>query len=85
LFELNLKSNLNFGDDNENELIKKHYLPINIENLLELYFEPYYKVEMQNYLIELCLGILTYIIKNSDYKIKSKNYLDPDIHHDLIL
>lgn len=53
LFELNIKSNFNFGDDNENELIK-NYLPLNIENLLELYFESYYKIEMQNHLIELC-------------------------------
>jgi hypothetical protein len=71
LFELDLNSNLNFSDENENELIQ-NYLPINIKNLLELYIEPYYKVEILNYLIELCLGILAYNIRIQIIKLKVK-------------
>jgi hypothetical protein len=84
LFELNINPNFNLGDDDENKLIK-NYLPLNIEKLLELYFDLYYKIEMQNHVNELCMGILAFNIKNSDIKIKNKSYLDPDIGHDLIL
>ncbi|HET9805995.1 MAG TPA: hypothetical protein VFP49_03715 [Nitrososphaeraceae archaeon] len=84
LFELNINSNFNFGDDNENALMKD-YFPLNIETLFELYFESYYKIEMQNHLIELCIGILAYNVKSSDDKTENDNYLDPYIKHDLFL
>lgn len=83
-FELDINSKFNFGDDDENEL-RKNYLPLNIENLIKLYFDPYYKFEMQNHLNELCLRILAFNIQNSNIQSNNENYLDPYIHHDLIL